>query len=108
MRIKLSQLVAAGLVSGFLVLGGVTLAASAQETPETTETTPSTVAPEAPAQTPSEDTAPTAPDPSAEDPNCPNMGGDSGTGTATGLHARGPHGGPRSQTTTPSVDASAV
>lgn len=108
MRIKLSQLAAAGVISGFLVLGGVTLAASAQETPGTTETSPSTVAPESPAQTPSEDTAPTAPDPSAEDPNCPNMGEGTGTGTATGTHARGPRSGPRSQPTTPTVDASAV
>lgn len=107
MRIKLSQLAAAGLVSGFLVLGGVSLA-SAQETPETTPTTPSTVAPEAPAQTAPEETAPTAPSSPGEDPNCPNMGGDSGTGTATGMHARGPHSGPRSQPATPTVDSSAV
>ena len=108
MRIKLSQLAAAGLVSGFLVLGGVTLAASAQETPGTTETTPSTVAPESPAETSPEETAPTTPDPSAEDPNCPNMGEGSGSATATGAHARGPRSGPRSPTTAPTVDASAV
>ena len=94
MRIKLSRLVAAGLVSGFLVLGGVSLA-SAQETPETTEsTTPSTVAPESPAETPSDPAQPT-PDASGEDPNCPNMGEGSGTGTARRrAHARG-RSGPR-------------
>jgi hypothetical protein len=109
MPIKPTQLVAAGLVSGFLLLGGVSLA-SAQEAPGTTEsTTPSTVAPEAPADTPSQDPAQTAPAP-GEDPNCPNMGGDAATGTATatGAHAHGPRSGPRSTTAQPTVDASAV
>ena len=63
MKLKVASLAAAGAIIGFLSFGGISLA-SAQDSSTTTT---------APSATTDPGTADTHP---ADDPNCPNMGGD--------------------------------
>jgi len=86
LKIKITHVAAGAAVAGFLALGGITLAA-AQDAPGTTvPSAPTTHVPATPG-------APgTGQKPSADDPNCPNMGGAGGTGTGTKTGTHGPHG----------------
>lgn len=89
MKIKIHQLAIGAGIAGFLSLGAVTYA-FAQSAPGTSTPTPAQ---------PGSSTAPAAPGSGqapADDPNCPNMGGSSGSGTGTGTAQKTrAHRGPR-------------